>query len=127
MQHDRMDLAIHQMLGRSRCVQCGGRLRLRKVMTKHEYVALIETQCVDCELSTKALCFDVEALRGIRREQAEPHTGETESSSTAWSASRPGRDAIERTPVTADDVLRMGDFLESFDGDFQRLFRRQAN
>jgi hypothetical protein len=29
--------------------------------------------------------------------------------------------------VTADDVLRMGDFLESFDGDFQRLFRRQAN
>jgi hypothetical protein len=127
VQQDRMDLAIDQMLGRSRCAQCGGRLRLRKVMTKHEYVALIETQCVDCEANTKALCFDIEALRGIRREQEKPDTGETRPPLTSRSQSQRAKRAAESAPVSADDVLRIGDYLESFDGDFQRLFRRQAN
>jgi len=117
MDHEPMDMAINQMLERTACSGCGGRLRLHHVLTRQPLVALIETRCCSCDRTAKTLCFDGTALRTMRREFEDGVFGGS-CESHVVSPDCPS------VPVTADDVGSVSDFLDSFDGNFARLFGR---
>lgn len=120
---DRMDMAIHEVLARSRCPRCGGRLQLHHVLTKQQFVALIETRCLACQRTAKTLCFDSEALRSMRHELEKGAFPGAVPASPEPRSPTPS----EPTPITTDDVTRIVDFLGSFDGDFRRLFAGRSD
>jgi len=119
MQRDRMDVVIEHLVASTRCSHCGGDVVLEHVLTKQLLVALIETRCRRCSTVSKRLCFDGEALQGLR-DQLEPG---------AFHAVDRGLDPTMprhrmRAPITLRDVEQISSFLEQFDGDFKSLFRR---
>ena len=121
MQRDRMDVIIEHLVASARCTHCGGDVVLEHVLTKQLLVALIETRCRRCSSTSKRLCFDGEALQGLR-DQLEPgafHGGDLGLEPT-------GLKRRTRVPITLRDVDQMSSFLQQFDGDFQSLLRRRS-
>lgn len=96
-----------------------------EVVSRKSDVWLMIVQCKDCHSRSFAAVvgdssapIDTESLFGFRPDGSIEITFETDAE--YFEVDEPHRE--REIPVDVDDLLEMHEFLDSFDGDFQRLF-----
>jgi hypothetical protein len=92
------------------------------ILSRKPDVWMMLVQCTDCHSRSFVAALlgdgDPTAARMALQKLTAEHAEMPVSDDSAPSASR--------RPITVDDVLEMHEFLKTFDGDFQKLFKRSA-
>jgi len=100
-----------------------------EVVSRKSDVWLMIVQCKDCHsrsfaavVGESSSAIDTESLIGFRSDGSIEITFEMDAD--MFDTDMAGAEEIESAPaVDIDDLLEMHEFLESFDGDFDSLFR----
>jgi hypothetical protein len=93
-----------------------------EVLSRKPDVWMMMVQCPDCHARNFVAAVignaDAEGAADTLQHYATVH-----ESTIAFTDEGPSIEAMNAPQVDIDDILAMHDFLESFDGDFKRLFR----